>query len=266
MSIVPFNVNKPFGDYIVFVDESGDQSLTSIDSQYPIFVLSFCIFNKKHYVDYVVPELLRLKFDYFGSTIPILHEREMRKRENDFSFLMEVTLRNAFMERLNTIITDSQFTIITTIIDKNYYSQYHNPTNPYTIGMQYGIERVCFYLSRHRQREKITPIIFESRGLKEDSKLKEAFEDFANTSSVNGLDSMFDFQCVKKSANIQGLQLADLVARPIGTHYLHPDSNNRAWDILKNKLDRSPSGVIDGYGIKVYPKEDPNPFNVFGVM
>lgn len=30
-----------FSDFIVFVDESGDSSLDSISSQYPIFVLAF---------------------------------------------------------------------------------------------------------------------------------------------------------------------------------------------------------------------------------
>ena len=36
-----------FGDYIVFVDESGDQSLKSVNANYPVFVLSFCIFEKR---------------------------------------------------------------------------------------------------------------------------------------------------------------------------------------------------------------------------
>ncbi|HFD87807.1 MAG TPA: DUF3800 domain-containing protein, partial [Gammaproteobacteria bacterium] len=31
-------------EYIVFVDESGDHGLRSIDEAYPIFVLAFCIF------------------------------------------------------------------------------------------------------------------------------------------------------------------------------------------------------------------------------
>ena len=30
-------------DYIVYVDESGDHSLTSINPRYPLFVLSFCV-------------------------------------------------------------------------------------------------------------------------------------------------------------------------------------------------------------------------------
>lgn len=80
-----------FGDYIVFVDESGDQSLKSVNANYPVFVLSFCIFEKTHYYTHVVPEILRFKFDFFGSDIPILHEREIRKREGDFNILCVMT-------------------------------------------------------------------------------------------------------------------------------------------------------------------------------
>lgn len=40
------NTAPMFSDYIVYVDESGDHSLDSINSEYPLFVLSFCIFRK----------------------------------------------------------------------------------------------------------------------------------------------------------------------------------------------------------------------------
>ncbi len=36
-----------FSKYIVYVDESGDHSLQSIDENYPIFVLAFCVFHKR---------------------------------------------------------------------------------------------------------------------------------------------------------------------------------------------------------------------------
>ncbi|WP_233079829.1 DUF3800 domain-containing protein [Rheinheimera soli] len=44
------NSEKPdslFSKYIVYVDESGDHSLQSIDENYPVFVLAFSIFHKR---------------------------------------------------------------------------------------------------------------------------------------------------------------------------------------------------------------------------
>lgn len=44
-----------FDDYIVFVDESGDRGMESIDANYPVFVLVFCVYAKETYADRVDP-------------------------------------------------------------------------------------------------------------------------------------------------------------------------------------------------------------------
>jgi hypothetical protein len=36
-----------FSDYVVFVNKSGDHSLTSIDAAPPVFVLGFCMLEKE---------------------------------------------------------------------------------------------------------------------------------------------------------------------------------------------------------------------------
>ena len=49
-----------------------------------------------------------------------------------------------------------------------------------------------------------------------------------------------------------GLQIADLVARPIGMAILKPDQSNRAVDVLKHKLLKK-VGRIDEWGLKKFP-------------
>lgn len=153
-----------FGDYIVFVNESGDQSLKSVNANYPVFVLSFCIFEKTHYYTHVVPEILRFKFDFFGSDIPILHEREIRKREGDFNILMRDDIRSEFFDRLNQIMVESEYTVVSSLIDKRKYSHFNAPDNPYSIGTQFGVERVFYEMQERGQRGRRIPIVFESRG------------------------------------------------------------------------------------------------------
>ena len=56
-----------------------------------------------------------------------------------------------------------------------------------------------------------------------------------------------------------GLQLADLVARPIGINFLRPEQDNREFKILKDKFfcsgGRENTGVNYGeLGMKVLPK------------
>jgi len=64
-------------DYIVYVDESGDHSLTTVNPRYPLFVLSFCVFRKSVYNEQVAPALRRLKFAAFGHDMVVLHESDM---------------------------------------------------------------------------------------------------------------------------------------------------------------------------------------------
>lgn len=36
-------------DYLIFADESGDHGLSSIDEQFPVFALVFCLVRKQDY-------------------------------------------------------------------------------------------------------------------------------------------------------------------------------------------------------------------------
>ena len=56
-----------------------------------------------------------------------------------------------------------------------------------------------------------------------------------------------------KKANLPGLQLADLVARPVGMSILRPEQPNRAFEVLKDKFYRNGSGKVQGWGLKCFP-------------
>ena len=80
-------MSDSFSDYIVYVDESGDHGLESVDPHYPVFVLAFCVFSKEDYVGSVAPAIQRFKFRHFGHDMVILHETDIRKDRGDFQFL-----------------------------------------------------------------------------------------------------------------------------------------------------------------------------------
>jgi hypothetical protein len=63
----------------------------------------------------------------------------------------------------------------------------------------------------------------------------------------------FDIAFVDKKSNSAGLQLADLVARPVGMSVLRPDQQNRAFDVLRTKFYASEAGKPNGWGLKCFP-------------
>jgi hypothetical protein len=243
-----------FSDYIVYVDESGDHGLVSIDPEYPVFVLIFCIFQKQEYIDKINPALAWLKTKYWGHDEIVFHEHDIRKPKDKFTILIERATREAFIGDLTQLIESTPFTIIASVIDKKKLaSQYVRPENPYEISLGFGLERVCRYFVDIGQSDRITPVVVERRGKKEDEELELCFRRICDGANYLSKKLPYELVMIDKKANSTGLQIADLTARPIGIKTLRPDRPNRAYDIIAKKLRKSPNGVVKGWGLKIFP-------------
>ncbi len=240
-------------EYVVYVDESGDHGLRDIAPEYPVFVLAFCIFKKEDYMSQAVPALQSLKFKHFGHDQVILHEREIRKAKSPFEFLQIKKRREAFMGDLNELVEDCPFTLIASAIHKERLTrQYIHPASPYEAAMAFGLERVAKFLRKKGQGDAVTHMIFESRGKREDDQLELEFRRVCDGANYPGEDFPFQAVFASKRSNSCGLQIADLLARPIGRHDLDPEQTNRAFDLIEPKFDRR-AGKIRGCGLKVFP-------------
>jgi uncharacterized protein DUF3800 len=240
-------------DYIVYVDESGDHGLSSIDPQYPVFVLAFCIFSKEDYRLVASPALQSLKFRHFGHDMVIFHEHEIRKAIGPFKFLVDAAERARFLGDVSQLIESMPFTLIASVIQKERLrDRYVSPQNPYHIALAFGLERVASFLQAKGQRNLLTHFVFECRGKREDRELTEEFEKVCAGANYRGERLPFQMTLADKRTNCCGLQLADLVARPIGRHAMRPGEANRAFDIIQNKFYRN-SGRFRGLGLKLFP-------------
>lgn len=127
-----------FSDYIVYVDESGDHSLQVVYEDHPIFSLAFCIFDKIDYSKNVLPQVARLKFEFWGHDSIVLHSHNIRKKIGQFVVLDHLPTAERFIEGLNNIVTNSSLTIISSVINKNdLKARYKIPRNPYHLSLLY---------------------------------------------------------------------------------------------------------------------------------
>ena len=224
----------------------------SVDPNYPVFVLNFCVFPKHDYAASVLPAVAAYKFEHFGHDAVVLHENDIHMRRPPFVFLRDEQRRALFMDRLDRLVRQADFTIIAAAIHKRGLEQ---PHDLYEIALRNCIERTYDFLKNRGERKRTTHIIIEGRGIKEDRQLTEAFRRIRHGENspgqtLPGLDIVF----ADKKANSAGLQIADLTARPIGRHFIDPHQPNRAWNSLESKLLRSPQGDVDGWGLTVLPK------------
>lgn len=242
---------------IMFLDESGDHSLDKVDKSYPMFVLAGCIFDFDYYTNIVESELRKLKLKHFGKDNVILRSYDIRKQKRDFSILVDTVKREAFYRDLDILISSLDFVIISAVINKiKLKKQYGSPNNPYHLCFQFILERSVMFLGRSKEK-----MIFriESRETHNDQKLAGIYEAFRNHDHQlfrkDEIESkLLDLSFNQKMQNIVGMQVADLVAYPIGRWALDKTKENKAFTYIEKKIHKDPRGAgYINYGLKIFP-------------
>lgn len=249
-----------FSNFVVYVDESGDHGMQTLDANYPVFVLAFCVFYKRHYSEKVVPALHKFKFNHFGHDLVVLHEHEIRKEKGDFKFANRQHKQD-FLAELTDIIEASNFILISCVIDKaKLRDRTGMVDNPYHLALGFCLETLNELLQEKNQDGALTHVVVECRGKKEDNELELEFRRICAGANRLGIALPFDIVFADKKANSAGLQLADLVARPVGMSVLRPDQDNRAFEVLKRKFfcsgGREKLGEgFENWGLKIFPPQ-----------
>lgn len=226
-----------YSDTIVYVDESGDHGLASIDRSYPVFVLAFVVFKTSTYINRFVPAIGSLKFRLFGHDGVILHEHEIRKDMGPFKILRQRDKKEEFLEEINQIVERTPFEVIASVHDKRRPREQGAPNEHlYHQGLRFGLEQLYTRLHREGEEPATTHLVFEARGANEDRELEEAFRRACGGENAHGRPLPFDIVITDKRANSVGLQLADLIARPVGLHVLRPEQPNRAFELIRPRL------------------------------
>ncbi len=252
---------RRFSDYVVYVDESGDHSLASIDASYPVFVLALCVIHKRHYSERIIPAVEKLKFNYFGHDSVVLHETDIRKQKGDFAFLSHRPRRDEFMAWLSDIMRQSNFILIACVVDKARLSRSEGAdSNAYHIALDICLQRLQDFLTEKGQEKLQTHVVVECRGKKEDRELELEFRRICDGNGSQARELPFNVVFADKKTNLAGLQLADLVARPVGLSYIRAGQPNQAFDLLTRKFfcggGRTNVGVgYENVGLVVHPPQ-----------
>ena len=99
----------------------------------------------------------------------------------------------------------------------------------------------------------------ESRETHNDQKLSKVYENFRSIKSrfitpEEIQNKLIDLSFNQKIQNIAGMQIADLVAYPIGKWALDKTKDNKAFSIIATKLHRKPGAdTYLNYGLKIFP-------------
>lgn len=242
---------------LLFLDESGDHSLSVIDPQYPMFVLGGVIVDKSFAEGELTRRLNAFKQRHFGTTSIVLHTADLTRNRNGFEQMKDPVFRERIYEGLNELMMTLDYQVVACAIHKtNHLAKYGvTALDPYLLSLEMLVERFCFEIGKVADGGVI---VAEKRDPVLDQTLELAWLNLKiqGTRYIPGsviADRILGLSLRAKKDNIAGLQLADLVVSPIGRHLLgKPDKKD--WSIIEQKFRRGKEGQIEGYGLVVLPK------------
>jgi hypothetical protein len=205
---------------ILFLDESGDHSLTQIDSQYPVFTLCGVIIEEEYHRTVATERLNALKEELFGRREIILHTADFTRNRAGFEAMSSHDFRSRFFAALESLIGELDFKIVACVIRKHdHLGKYGlNAIDPYLLSLSLLVERFVFECGSIGGS-----IVAESRDPTLNNALELAFlnlkiQGTAYISATKIQKRIHNFAIRGKKENLAGLQIADLAATPIGRY------------------------------------------------
>jgi hypothetical protein len=71
----------PFSNYVVYVDESGDHGMQTVDPNYPVSYCRFACSTSGITARRLLPALQKFKFNHFGHDLVVLHEMKSARKK-----------------------------------------------------------------------------------------------------------------------------------------------------------------------------------------
>lgn len=242
---------------VLFLDESGDHNLSVVDPQYPVFVLAGVVMEQAYAEGPLTEALNGFKRELFGRTDVILHTADIVRNRNGFERLADATFRARFYRQLNALLGSLQYTVVACAVRKDWHLARYGVAalDPYLLSLDILVERFCFEVGRVAGGGVI---VAEKRDPTLDRQLDLAWlnlkiQGTRYLQAVELEERITGLTLRDKRANIAGLQLADLIASPIGRHVIGK-TDKPDWHVVEGKFRRGKAGRVDGYGLVVLPK------------
>lgn len=209
----------------MYVDESGNSDTgESIKESNRFLCLTGVIFDLDYVNNVLAKELEEFKGKYFGINADnpvVLHRKDIMNYRGKFSVLKNKDLREQYNKELLENLSKWQYSIISVLIDKKEivetYKQWAK--HPYHFCLEVLLEKYCKFL---QDNNAVGDIMIESRNKEDDKRLAGVYRlMFAKgTTYVDGETlrdhlSSVEIKIKPKSANIAGLQIADLLVTNI---------------------------------------------------
>lgn len=257
----------------LYLDESGDHVFNKLDQpQHRFLCLLGCWFKNPDYVRFQdeLEQLKRTHLPHHPDEPVVLHREDIVNRRGIFARLQSKEIATTFDDALLKIVAQAEFRLVAVVIDKLRLKELYGDAaaHPYHLATGFMLQRYCGFLN-HVNR--VGDVMAEARGRKEDQLLADSytrhFEQGAWTTPAEAFQNALTSRQLKlktKSANIAGLQLADLLGHPVRLMVVRERKltdipaapfAERLLATVSEKFNRHLyEGRLEGYGTVFFPK------------
>jgi hypothetical protein len=231
---------------------------------FPVFCLCGIAISRERYAEFD-RHWKTWKAEWLGSQHVRVHEPDLRHWKHPFG-ISDPQRRQALETSLDDILRRLPFIAFAGVIDKQQLARQYPtvhvddflPNSGYLMAVDFVVERFVHYLY-YGAADAYGLVVAESRGTREDAEVHAEFLRLLLEGTQWQSNSWFRYQLrsyvefYKKGLNHSGLQVADLIARPIAEKVLNPHSDPKRWDAVAAKFYDGGVGRPHSYGLKIFP-------------
>lgn len=255
----------------LFIDECGHHDMKSSDDPNQRYLGLTGVITREAYASgEFTGRLNEIKQTTFGRSDFPLHRRDILYADVEpFKILRNDATRNVFNENLLDLVDTGSYRVVTVVIDKKAHKEKYLVWrfDPYHYCLTALLERYSMFL---KAAGEVGDVMAESREKKDNKRLSKAYQYVHKHGTPNIRSEFFqqwlssnEIKIRRKSDNVAGLQLSDLIANPSCRELICAHTNVpmtagfgvKIVEILnRKKYRRSPgNGKVAGWGTKWLP-------------
>jgi len=261
--------------YRLYLDESGDHVFReTADLAHRYLCLLGCWFRNPDYLKFheAIEKLKSDHLPHHPDDPVILHREDMVNARKSFKNLRDDANRAKFDDALLGVIKGAEFRVVAVVIDKEELRRAYGTAaaHPYHLGLGFLLQRFAGFLN-HINR--VGDVLGESRGGREDRLLKESYSRvyergawMTKSATFQAALTSSELKLKPKSANIAGLQLADMLGHPVKQWALKRVGHavddlapfaQRLMGVIEGKFNRHLyDDRLGGYGVVIFPRAE----------
>ena len=233
-----------YSSYIVYMDTHGDPSPQPNSNGESLYIQNFCIFDKRHYGEVVIPKIQALKFEHFG------HDGFFLSADN----IRGLNHQQQFNNDVNDVIEHSNFVLISCVANRAKRPNNSDDNSLHEQMLSFGLDHSYRYLQERDQTDALTYVLATSI---DDGSDQLTQQNFRQACAQDDHDLPFELHLTERNHKPLGLQFANLLAAPLLNYFHNPDEGNLGFEILKTKFyckgGRKKVGVgYEGWGLKEF--------------